>query len=124
VGIKETGCEVADCTHLAEERIQWRTLLNTVMTHSGSLKCRGHLKQLNYYPRLNKDFALCRQLFKGCAGKWKWLTDIRSPRKTLTGDLTSGQNHIKNLHGYNTFLNGAAVLSVSAFQLNNMDVSF
>jgi len=29
--LKETGCHVVDWLHLPQDRVQWRTLMNTVM---------------------------------------------------------------------------------------------
>jgi hypothetical protein len=52
--IKELGYEGAGWIHLAEDKDQWRALVNTVMTFRFS-------KELNYYYPL-KDYAPWSQL--------------------------------------------------------------
>jgi hypothetical protein len=37
--LKGIGCDGMDWIYLAQDRDQWRALVNTVMNHSSSLKC-------------------------------------------------------------------------------------
>jgi hypothetical protein len=36
--VREVGLKVAYCMHLARDRHQWRALVDTIMTYSGSIK--------------------------------------------------------------------------------------
>jgi hypothetical protein len=37
--LREIGRDGMDWTDLVQDRYQWRALVNTVMNHSGSIKC-------------------------------------------------------------------------------------
>jgi hypothetical protein len=53
--LKEMGYEAVDWIHMAQDRVQWRILVSTVMYLWVPKKCREILDQLSDYELLKKD---------------------------------------------------------------------
>jgi len=49
------GCKDVNWIHLSQGRVQWQTLVNTVMKLTGSIKDKEILKQLSDHQLLRKD---------------------------------------------------------------------
>jgi hypothetical protein len=53
--LREAGCGRIDWIHLAQDKDQWRALVNTVMKLPSSIKCSEVLEQLSDWRLLEKD---------------------------------------------------------------------
>jgi hypothetical protein len=55
--LREIGWDDIDWIDLAQDRDQWRVLVNTVIKPSGSIKCWEVLEQLHNWQLLKKGSA-------------------------------------------------------------------